>query len=147
MGLLDWLNGRGGDEQERPPKPDAEQVSKTKDVDVYDATVHYRNGDTETFETFGIKSEQDEYIKFNTAPIDLRHWNGRYGEPDVYLSYDDRREMWEVLSRQPVLEPLETRSYEITFTVDYHWKDRRSWQPEPSQWEPHIASASFERID
>ena len=116
-------------DDERPPKPEPHdergEIEKTR----YEATIEYRNGDTETFECYGIYSKDGDRVTFNTGPYAKRSWNG-----GVTYSFNRRSIHYETLAREPVLDEIATDTFVLTWTVDYEWKRSSSHSFASNEW-------------
>lgn len=131
------------DTNERPEKPEPEDKSKSYDLTRYEATIEYRNGDTETFECYGVSNRGDHYITFHTGPYGHTTYNRT-----VTNSFDRRSENYETLAREPILEELATDTFTLTWTEDYVWeRPRHSSYDSDEEWcaKPADVELSIER--
>lgn len=107
-------DGDGGDE-DIPERPPDEQTHREREFEVYEVTVEYRNGDTETFESYGRYSEgPDEYV-WNTGLKPRRS----LGTGKAYYTYDRRSIPTELLAREPVFEEIRTETWRLSWTTTY----------------------------
>jgi hypothetical protein len=129
---LTWFRDTTTDDsQEKPPKPDAYEDSKTREITRFEATIEYRNGDTETFECYGVYSRGGDYIKFNTNPYGRTNFKGKPSH-----GYNRRAEHYELLAREPELEEVATDRFTLSYRVAWEWK-RASNVPrhhQPRKW-------------
>lgn len=120
MGLLrrldEWL--RVGPSPEKFESMAAEAAAEgeertiTRDLDVEQVTVEYRNGDTETFESYG-SNRSDHSIAFRTEPKISHTWSQIRDYPTI--DYNHRRISFETLNREPVAEWVATEKWRITY--------------------------------
>lgn len=143
MGILSRLTSlRGSQDDERPPKPEDEQREEKIERDVYRVTVEYRNGDTETFDTYGRYNTGSHKITYN---VELQPKTKNYSDPgDAAYTYDRRRIHWGVLARDPVEERVGTETWRLTWIVTYQEKTKFG---EFVRWEPHAENPELERIE
>lgn len=129
------------DQSSRPPKPESEERTQTKERDVYKYIVEYRNGDTETFEAYG-RTTGGEQITFPTAVgWDVSRLTGGNS---IHESYPRKRhEHYETLNREPISEHLRTETYELEYTVDYEYTDH-GWFHKEKKWREEIVPESLE---
>jgi hypothetical protein len=119
MGLFDWFGSTGDSSSDRPPKPDDDTGQKEVEATRYEATVHYRNGESESFECYGIYSRGDDVVKFNTNPYAKRNYK-RWAT----YSYDRRKINYETLAREPTLTKLAEDTFVIDYTITHKYTTR-----------------------
>lgn len=96
------------------PVEESEPVpqSYTLDLDVYEVTVEYRNGDVETFETYLTSLRRDHEVSFKVEPKTRRSYNR--GSPSI--EYTRRPISFEVLARDPIEEHIATETWKVSYT-------------------------------
>lgn len=141
MSLLDRLLGRDTDEEVPPPKPPDEQRQRDLEFDVYEVTVEYRNGETETFESFGRYHTDDHTIRYNVEPYPVAY--NRYGEADARHGFARRTVNYAVLAREPIERHVRTETWRLSWTVTH--TERPSWSDKP-RWKPEATDLSIERV-
>jgi len=127
---------------DKPPKPEAEQRAENREWAVYNAAIHYRNGDAETFECYR-KRQKSDVVKFLT---DFQYRVSRVTDGNsITTSKRHRTENYETLSREPVLEEIRTEEYRVSYTVDYEWTNN-GWRHKPYKWREVIQPDSLEAV-
>lgn len=141
MGLLDCvLNRSSDDEGGRPLKPNDEQRTDVLNFPVYEVTLHYRNGDTETFECYGRYGSDENRITYNVEPEGRgKLWKG---DGEAGYSFDRRAVNYEVLNREPIEEKVGTEAWELSWTVTHEWE--RDGYGTTYSWEPKATDITLE---
>jgi hypothetical protein len=142
---MKWYNPRTwfsqSDEQtdSRPPKPDDKTKVERKEFDVYEATVEYRNGDTETIRCYG-KNKSGDMVKFRTDVSWYEtHTSGRH----IRTRYSRRAENYETLNREPKMELAGTEVYRIQYEVYHEWSDNDCLHKD-MKWRERLKEDSLE---
>jgi len=136
MGLIArlafWRDNSTG---EMPPKPDTETGETKREFDVFETTIHYRNGDTETFKSYGIEGRGADLIEFSVPEV---HASGKR------LYTRTRREMYEVLEREPTLKKVGTETWVNEWSKD--WRERERYRRQ-NEWVSTYTSDNLEKVE
>lgn len=135
---MNWKFWQADSGSDRPPKPDVEEREEIKEWTVFEAIVHYRNGDTESFECYS-KHSGDTTVKFAT---DIDYYISGYRNA-IRTNQTYRKENYETLAREPTLEELRTEEYRLEYTVDYEWSND-GWSHNPYKWRESYEDGSLE---
>jgi len=131
MRILNRLFGSGGKaNNERPPKPESEDIERTKKGAVCEVAVEYHNGDVETVECYGIRRGEDVFTLL-TEPYPSK------SDGEVYVRYKRETINYETLAREPIVERVGTETHRVTFTREHEWKYggmgevgmKKKWRP------------------
>lgn len=134
---------RSDNSDERPPKPESDTRTTEKELTVYEVEIEYRNGETETFESYGVRQDGSDRIVFNTEIYARKRFS--YDNADMKFGYNTRSVHYEVLSREPKQRELRTEGHRITYTVGHELKyENISW--EPTTWKETIEDCEMEQV-
>lgn len=139
MSLVDRLLGWDSDGESRPPRPDDETRQRTYEFDLYEVTVAYRNGDTETFEAYGRYSTDSNHITYNVEPTGRSNYHDK---GDAHYSFERRTINYRVLDREPESEVVGTETWELSWTVTY--EEETHFTGEFARWCPEATDVSIE---
>lgn len=102
------------DEPEVPPEPERHYYEDTATRTLYRTTLTFRNGDTESFYSYGILSRGEDFITFKS---DVTYSCG-WVRSSASISYDMRKVHVRLLSREPELDPIATEWWRLTYETD-----------------------------
>lgn len=119
--VLPWRSTGG---EKRPPKPEEEAKSLTRELTENEVSIEYRNGDTETFKAFNVYSKDGNTITYNVSAYPRVSLSGT-----TKIGYERRTISYEVLAREPVMEEVETRTYRLTWETEYEWECPQHGRP------------------
>lgn len=97
-------------EEEDTSPPEPEDKSRTLTENIYEATIHYDNGDTNVIECYGELDRDEETIQLAVNPELRDKDNWFYAGP---LSYESKMLHVAYLSREPELEKVKEEIWEI----------------------------------
>lgn len=135
--IADWF-GQGEFEREKPDPPEDESLERQMSLDVYETTVEYRNGDTETFKNYGRSKTGKHVVTYKTEPTPHS-----VGGMTPRMHYDTRSFNYEVLSREPEDELIAGETWELTWTKT--WKEDTWFDGTFKEWTEANEGVTAER--
>lgn len=117
-----WPFGSGDEpEDDTPPEPNS--GSTERQFTVYEATITYRNGDTETFEAYGHPHKNNHRVRFRT---DVSY--SLSGNSAAPYPRGNKRFNYETLGREPELKQIRTETWRVEWETTWDERIRGGWK-------------------
>jgi len=151
MSLFGWIFGgseeaeqetEASETEERPPKPVEEGVETTTvEKDLYEVTLHYQNGDSETRECYGTEQREFNFVLHTEFETELPKYDTsqRLKPVGELVNYT-------VLARDPIVEKVGTVEYEITVETELSWQ-YPMWSVRGKEWVVWRTITDHGRVD